>query len=465
MYLGAKTRSARFRKISRSLVTVALTCLALASAARAASARGEQVWLAVSDIHLNIFDRSSRPSPYGRDANPALFESALIQMKHAVPNPAVVLIPGDFFVHHFAQRAAHYAGAPDEAGIETMRRIAAAFNRAFPNAQFAIALGNNDAPCGDYRSAGGSSYLGAVARIWAPLVNRGEASPEFAASFRRSGNYTVRLPVRGLRLVVLNTVPLSSLYRGDCGGDDFQAASQELAWLAATLRATPFRTRNIVMMHIPPGFDALSTDYVRGFLAWPFLNPRYNAPLVSALTTSGNRVAYAIASHTHHFDFRLAGNVPIVVLGSLSPIYRNNPTFYTLRISADGSLRDIDFHSFDERSQSWLAARSFDRTWGGDRIDASSLLRLHALLQNVPDARALWDQQANGWPSTRVGPGTWAGKRWRVAWCAQTFLTAGFVQCAGVQRRVQTLGLLALVSVIAALLLVVVLRSRGRTQR
>jgi hypothetical protein len=456
----------RFRtvQIARSLVAVALLSLGLTSAARAASAQGEQVWLAVSDLHLNIFDRSSRPGRYGTDTNLALFQSALAQMKRAVPHPSVVLIPGDFLVHHFAQRAARYSGTPDQAGIETMRRIEAAFSRTFPNAQFAIALGNNDAPCGDYRSANGSPYLAAVARIWAPLVNRDGASPEFATSFRRSGHYTARLPVRGLRLVVLNTVPFSSLYRGDCGGDA-QAASQELAWLGATLRATPSRSHDVVMMHIPPGFDALSTDYVRGFLAWPFLNARYNSPLVSALAASGNRIAYAIASHTHHFDVRIAGNVPIIVLGSLSPIYRNNPTFYALRIASDGSLRDIELHSFDDRTKAWLPVRSFERTWGLNRIDAPSLLRLHALLANVPDARAQWDQQANGGRATRIASGTWAGSRWRVAWCAQTELGSSFRQCAGVQRRVQTLGLLALAAAIAALLLGAFWRSRVNARR
>ncbi|MGB8967140.1 MAG: metallophosphoesterase [Candidatus Cybelea sp.] len=467
MHSGAKSSTAGFLPITRSLVAMALLSLAQTSTARAASAQGEQVWLGVSDIHLNIFDRSPRPNRNGTDTNIALFKSALIQMKRAVPNPAVVLIPGDFLVHHFAQRAAHYAGTPDEGGIETMRRIAAAFNRAFPSAQFAIALGNNDVPCGDYRSADGTPYLAAVTRIWAPLVNRGGAAPGFAASFRRGGQYTARLPVHGLRLVVLNTVPFSSLYRGDCGGD-VQAASGQLAWLGATLRATPAATGNLVVMHIPPGFDALSTDFTRGLLAWPFLNGRYNAALASTLAAPGNRVAYAIASHTHHFDFRLAGNVPIVVLGSLSPIYRNNPTFYALRMGPDGSLRDIQFHSFDERTKAWVPVRSFDRIWSSNRIEASSLIRIHALLANVPDARALWDRQANGWPSAHLRiAGTWAGKRWRVSWCAQTDLGSSFRECAGVQRRVLTLGLvaLALAGVIAALLLAFALRSRVNARR
>ena len=32
----------------------------------------DAVWLAVSDIHLNPFDRAAQPSAYGRDGNAAL---------------------------------------------------------------------------------------------------------------------------------------------------------------------------------------------------------------------------------------------------------------------------------------------------------------------------------------------------------------------------------------------------------
>ncbi|MGC1380385.1 MAG: hypothetical protein WA814_05105, partial [Candidatus Baltobacteraceae bacterium] len=132
-----------------------------------------QTWLAASDIHLDAFDRSPAPSRYGRDAGPALFDSALAEMRSAVPNPAVVVIAGDFLVHDLAGHARRRGTLPaDRVAIETMRRIAAAFGRAYPKAQFAIALGNNDAACGDYRSSDASPYLAAVARIWAPLVER-----------------------------------------------------------------------------------------------------------------------------------------------------------------------------------------------------------------------------------------------------------------------------------------------------
>ena len=303
------------------LVFSALLC-ACTGTVEAASRQGGQIWLAVSDVHLDPFDRSARASSVGYDSNMALFRSALTQMKRAAPDPSVVLLPGDFLEHHFAGhvRESGDADTPDQAGIRTMQQIASALGRTYPKAQFAIALGNNDAPCGDYRSAEGSAYLASVARIWAPLVDRRNAAPNFAVSLARDGHYTLDLPVRGLRLVVVNTLLFSQQYRGNCGSSDGDA-SKELMWLQRTLRGSPAGTRNVVMMHIPPGFDPFSTQYVHGFLAWPFLRARYNLALGDALSASADRVTYAIAGHAHRFDFRLAGNVPIVVLGSLSPSF------------------------------------------------------------------------------------------------------------------------------------------------
>ncbi|HEX8828750.1 MAG TPA: hypothetical protein VF778_11605 [Xanthobacteraceae bacterium] len=442
--------------------------LASATMLPAAPTARDQIWLAVSDIHLNIFDRSPQPRFYGHDANLALFESALAEMKRTVPNPPVVLLPGDFLMHRFAFNVGrNRAGTPDEAGIATMAAIASAFGRAFPRAQFVITLGNNDAPCGDYRSADGSAYLAAVARIWEPLVNRGGTAPTFLESFVRTGSYTAALRMRKLRMVVLNTIPFSSEYAGNCGGDRSQAVSDELLWLQTTLRTTPPGSRNIAIMHIPPGVDVAATEYAHGFLAWPFLKAAYNSSLVTILSSASNHVVFAVAGHAHRFDFRLAGDVPIVVLGSISPIYYNNPAFYTMRISPGGSLKDVDVVSFDELTQEWLAARSFDHTWGINRIDAAALASLHARLAADPAVRDRWQAQAYGWPSQRVWRPTW-GRRWRIPWCAQTVLTSGFDECAGIERRVQALRILlvaaAFVAIAVALLAVARLFRRRRRE-
>jgi Calcineurin-like phosphoesterase len=455
--------------IAPAAFLVSALLLALTASAQAASRDRPQIWLAASDIHLDPFDRSARPSAFGSDSNAALFSSAVAQMKRAEPDPAVVLLPGDFLEHHFGERVRE-SGAPetsDQAGILTMQQIASALGRAFPTAQFAVALGNNDAPCGDYRSADGSTYLTDVARIWAPLVNRHNAAPDFAVTFARDGHYTLNLPVPRLRLVVVNSLLFSEQYRGSCSGAQGDA-TKELTWLKGTLRGTPAGTRNVVMMHIPPGFDPFSTQYVGAVFAWPFLRAPYNQALANALATGADRVAYAIAGHAHRFDFRLAGNVPIVVLGALSPVLDNNPAFYALHISGDGSLRDIDVHVFDEPLQKWMPARSFDATWGIAQVNAASLGRLHVRLSADPDMRRAWGAQAIGWPSTNVArSGTWGSGWWRVEWCAQTSLGSDYASCANIQGRLQLLRgvTIAFAAIAVAILALLALRYRLGTSQ
>jgi hypothetical protein len=383
-------------------------------------------------------------------------------MGRVARDPSLVLLPGDFLMHNFARNLRHDAGSPEKAAIRTMQLIAATLGRQYPNAQFAIALGNNDIPCGDYKSWGGSRYLAELARTWAHLVNRSGAAPGFAASFARGGYYTARLPVSGLRLIVLDTVLFSSRYRGSCDGGELAAASDELSWFSKTLRDTPLGVRNVVVMHIPPGFDAFTTDYLRGLLAWPFLQRRYNDELVAALREPRDRIAYAIAGHSHTFDVRLAGDVPVILLSSLSPIYGNNPAFYTLRVMPDGSLRDIDVYPFDLSTRAWLDYRSFDRTWSVNGVNAASLGQLHARLAETPRLRAIWDQQANGWPTDSNGSNDPWGSNWRAAWCAQDLLASDFAQCAGIdrKRRVLLIGGTVLLAAVVTSALAVVLRMR-----
>jgi hypothetical protein len=425
------------------------------------------VWLIASDIHLNPFNDAPYPVLFGTDTNLALFKSALQTMKRDVPNPGVILLPGDFFVHNFPRvaRRARPGQSAEATGIETMRAIAHAFARVYPNAQYAIAMGNNDAPCGDYRVDVKDPFIGAVARIWAPLIDKHNSAPNFIASFERGGYYTVTLPVHGVRMVVLNTVLFSSQYRGTCGGGG-NAAKNEMTWLNETLRAAPAGTRNIVMMHIPPGFDTFSTETTRGFVPWAFLQSRYNAALVSALSNPADRVPYAIAGHMHRFDFRIVDGVPLVVFGSISPVYRNNPAFYAMRVGSDGSLDDIDAYAFDEWTQTWTPARSFDHEWSVGRIDAASLGQIHARLESDPNLRSAWDRASSGWPSNpHIMWAVW-GRFWRVPWCAQTVLGAGFAQCAHIEHRVAFLVtvVIAVVVVVLALVIIVIVRSLKRSE-
>jgi hypothetical protein len=432
-----------FSRIGASF-TIAFVAALLVSRgiAWAGSSNASQTWLVASDIHLDPYARGADPSLVGSDTNGKLLSATIAHMKAAAPNPAVVLLPGDFLAHEFAALAhKHGAASPQREGIATMRTIASAFDRAFPHAQFAIALGNNDAPCGDYRSAFGSPFLAAVARIWEPLVNRNGAAPDFARSFARDGAYTASLPSPALRLAVIDDVPLSNIYFGNCGGTDVPAQNQ-LDDLSAALAAAPAGARTVVMMHLPPGYDPLMTQSSRGFYPFNFLKSRDNDALLAALSAPQNRVAFAVAGHAHRFDVRLAGSVPVIVFGAISPVERNNPVFYALHVARDGSIRDIEMYAYDEWAQEWQPPRSFDAKWSVAAVDGASIADLHARLERDPAMRDLWSAQSNGFPSNRAIARTAWGPGWRIPWCAQTELDGGFARCAGIETRARLLPLL-----------------------
>ncbi|MGA8533237.1 MAG: hypothetical protein WB615_03925 [Candidatus Tumulicola sp.] len=445
-------------RASASLVVALLaTVIASRAGAHAGSAGRGQTWLVASDIHLDPLDRRRDPSLFGSDTNLTLFRSALSEMKRAVPNPAVVLLPGDFFAHDFARVVRRHGdgSSADDEGVRTMRSIATAFARAFPHARFALALGNNDTPCGDYRTEFGTPYMAAVARAWAPLVNRNGAAPGFAASFARSGHYTMLLPVRHLQLVVIDDVPLAALYLGNCATFRSNGVENELSWLQTALSGAPPGMRSVVMMHIPPGYDAMATEETRGFVPWPFLETTADVALLSILSAPSNRVAYALAGHAHRFDFRLDGGVPIFVFGSISPIYHNNPTFYALDVGSDGSLRDARIYAFDEWTQAWQPPRSFDAKWRETNLGAAALARIHARLGDDAAMRRAWDAASSGWPSNWHNAwGLW-GVSWRTPWCAQTNLATGFAGCAGLTGRVTLLRIALMLAVAGAVALAV----------
>jgi hypothetical protein len=449
---------------------VALFALAAALLAPAA-ARADQTWLVVSDIHLQPYDALQRPSPPGVDSNEALFESALAEMKRTVPVPAVVLIPGDFLAHLFPRLVGlHDAGsAPSGVGLKVMQNIARRFAQTYPKAQFAIVLGNNDDPCGDYHSPVDGAYIRDVAKIWAPLVNRGGASPDFERDFSRGGYYTASLPVRGLRLVALNSVYFSKEYLGDCKGRRPDAAPRELAWLRSTLASSPAGTRNVLMMHIPPGYDAFVTEVARGVIAWPYYDGDANAAMLSIVSDEADRIAFGVAGHAHRFDFRLLPAktpVPFFVFGALSPIYGNNPNFSEVSVTSGGAIGDIVFHVFDEASAAWLPGRSFNGEWKTQAlsIEVPTLQSLHGALAVTPPMRTAWDAQSAAWPppgaSTRV---LWANG-WRIAWCAQSEQSAAFSTCAQIGDPMAWFRAIAVIApaIVLVAVLVVILRRRRR---
>jgi hypothetical protein len=415
-----------------------------------------QRWIVLNDIHLNLFSRAGMT--YGQDTTPALWESALREMRLVAPDARVVVLGGDMLTHHFVERA--HSGGMDSvpAALATDRAIADALGHVFPRAQFLVTLGNNDDPCGDYRSETGGTFAHQLAAIWAPLVNRNGAAPDFASRFAHGGYYTARLPVAHGRAIVLNSVIWSLFYRGGCQSAPREPGAAELAWLQRTLSELPAGTNAMMLLHIPPGFDPQSTALIHRAVAIPFLKREANGALLATIADHERNLRFIIGAHTHKYDFRIAGGVPLLLASSLSPIYDNNPAFYTIEVDGEGNLHDVQPYVYDGSTGGWTREPTFDAMYGVRTINRATLTAITMKIQDDQATRTTWERAYQAW--SMVAPRF--GAHWQPFACAQAQLDADYAACAGTRGRAWLLGvMLAILAVIVAAAVLLIVRGRG----
>ena len=404
-----------------------------------------QHWLVVNDIHLDPFSREGIVR--GADTTPALWRAATLEMRHDVPNPHVVILGGDELAHHFTTLALDTRAPAAASALAVDRLIARDLGNAYPNAQFLVAQGNNDDPCGDYKSETSGPYLRALERIWEPLVNRNGAAPGFAAQFMHGGYYTARLPIAGGEAIVLNSDLWSIVYSGSCSSFGGGPGRTELAWLSRTLGSMPRNANAIVLMHVPPGYDPTATMIAHRFISVPFLAPRSGAALLSDLAAHAARIRAIYGAHTHRYDFRIVSGIPMLIASSISPVYNNNPAFYDVTVDGAGAIVDVQPYAYDLIDRQWVKEPSFDRMYGVQAFTTSALRSIASRIQSDPQVRATWKDAFDVW-SWRVGD---LDNDWVPFACAQTEMGRGYAVCAHTTRRTLSLevlaGIIALVAI------------------
>jgi hypothetical protein len=109
--------------------------------------------------------------------------------------------------------------------------------------------------------------------------------------------------------------------------------------------------RKWVIAHIPPGIDAYSTTLARELVVVPFLDQAPRQQSLRLLSAPRSHVALVLAAHTHKFAYRIAGEeganpVAMLLIPSISPIFRNSPSFLTVNVRSDGVITNADDHAF-----------------------------------------------------------------------------------------------------------------------
>lgn len=379
-------------------------------------ARAADPWLFVNDVHFDPRVRERYPLIYG-DTNEALLESTLHEMHRIAPNPPVIVMAGDFLAHNFKRSSA----------TPTMIALARRFGRSFPHAQFVMALGNEDSPCGDYAVAANSSFLRAVAKAWAPLVDRNGAAPDFLTTFPHHGFYTTKLPLTGVRAVIVDNAFWSTLYHDGCGVDG-KPTSESLAELDRAL-ARGGSERRWLVMHIPPGIDASSTVHLTHRLAIvPFLRPGPRDAVLGMIGDPARRIEVVITGHVHRFAYRIVERngmdpVPLLISPAVSPILGNLPSFLSADVAPDGVILNLEEHSFVDGRWQDIGGLG---TLGVSEFTGPALVKLQRRLEREPALREKYATLYMGAsPYHDIGP-----RNWRSFWCASTeFTSSSFRDC------------------------------------
>jgi sphingomyelin phosphodiesterase acid-like 3 len=342
-----------------------------------------------------------------------LWESAVHAMQRADPDPPVVVVNGDLLAHQISRRDT----------TPTAVAIARRLDRAFPRAQFVLALGNNDSACGDYALAPGAKFLQAVAAAWGPLINRRGAAPDFMRTFVHDGFYTATLPIAGLHAIVVDNVYWSPRYRAGCGkaGNVVNASFTELESALHTIPGPVW-----VLFHIPPGIDTFSTALIsKRTVLVPFLRPdlrdRFTADLAD------KHIVLAVAGHTHKFAYRVVdasgpNPVPMLLVPAISPIFGNQPAFLTADVTGGGTLRNVEVTAFKHGRWSDIGGM---RSLGVDAFTGKALVDLEARLAANPALRPTFERLYNAGAPSEIND-----RNWPIYWCAATaFGTTPFRNC------------------------------------
>ncbi len=453
----------------------ALMVLAGVSAQSPRPAPATEHWLLVSDVHFDPFadaaivDRLAAAPPsgwaaifaaahdpldgLGTDTNDTLLESSLAEMHATTPDPAVVLIDGDFLAHQFRTLFDRTAHVHDDGAYrafidKTIAFLALRFGTVFPHAAILPSIGNNDSYCGDYMSTPNSPFLAHMAAAWGPLIARGTQAPDFAATFSSAGHYVATVNGTPIRIVVPNSVVWSASYTNSCGDPKASPMQDELTWFASALHADRRGERTWVLTHIPPGIDVYSSLGSHAPVLTYSAAPAVQIPaLVDGADTF---VTTFIAGHLHTNGFRIVSGggasdaVPVLTVPSISPIFANDPSYFDATVStATGTIADYTAYALggllphgmlaSGGGPAWSTEYSFSGAYGEtDGVTAASLGDLQGKLATDAAVRAKFETWfVSGSPVHGM-----TESNWRAYWCSDARLTASdWASCAAIGAR------------------------------
>ena len=346
-------------------------------------------------------------APYGKDTNFVLFLSSLAAVQTTGLHYDYALVSGDFISHHFREQFHQHGQGGDKEYqafvLKTVEYVTYEIQKTLKGVPVYFCLGNNDSDCDDYSGlVPGSPFLPTLAKDWPTVA----ADPQAVSSFTQGGYYTVLLPGKGRRLVVLNDVSWSLKYSPDCKAPESEGQA-ELLWLKGVLqRAKAAGERVTVMTHMPPGIHGrnASEHADRTKPQHTFYAPTYLWPFLNLLAPYRSIIDGEFCGHTHMDDFRVVRdrggkNVFLVhITPAISPVHNNNPGFQAMLYDKKtGGYKDMATYYLSNLETAgptepakWELEYDFDKAYACKAYDMGSLVALAGNIEKDPDVRNLY---------------------------------------------------------------------------
>ena len=343
----------------------------------------------------------------GADTGDRLWQSSLAALHTHSVGAHFATVTGDLLAHAFDckfKKLAPKATTQEYTAFtaKTVQYIVSSLRAAMPGVPIYFALGNNDSGCADYHLDGANDpFLAAIAPILAeaaPAAGRQSIADGLAAG----GHYSASLPVPfdHTRIVSLDDVYLSPLYRNCAAQPDPAPAQAQLDWLNAQLSAARAAHERVWFLgHIPPGVN-LYASAKRMLLscsansAQPFLA---SDSLATALAENTDIIPLALFGHTHADEIRMlspddlvpadvakahaaTAGVPVKIVPSITPINGNEPAFVVAKIQpASAALADYTVIIASDRTgigTTWKPAYTYSERYHKRAFDSASVSSL-----------------------------------------------------------------------------------------
>jgi sphingomyelin phosphodiesterase acid-like 3 len=315
-------------------------------------------FLFLSDIHLNTY---ADTTTYGYDTGMELWARFLQKADSILGSsnsPQFIIYTGDLPAHYSCTPSCYLDSSNRTTHNQNLSVILSGLRNLANKYHKALFYmpGNNDGIAGDYYSFADEAQQTPFSLVPenknpypALNIHKDTSKTPCIVSMPNPtmGYYSAR-PIKGLRLICLNTVMYDKDFTTVDGTNKDVDRQTEMTWLSGQLaEATAMNEKIYIAMHIPPGTDAYS-----GKDMWDDHSTNWKNMFLSLTTQYSANITGIFYGHTHMDELRRlydSTNTHITEVAiscpGVTPQHSNNPGFKT--VSYNRSSKEVmDFTTY-----------------------------------------------------------------------------------------------------------------------